>query len=247
MAAWVQRLESGYQVSNLDRGSTGIVVVIIPALNEEGAIPLVLRDIPPGWADRVIVVDNGSTDATAEVAASAGATVIREPRRGYGYACLAGTLAAGDADVIAFLDGDHSFDPAELPRVVGPVLEGRADLVLGSRALGWMPNATLPHQRFGNWLTARLMRVLYGLHVTDLGPFRAIRHDLLLDLGLREMTFGWPTEMMIKATQHGARIVEVPVSYRPRAAGQSKVSGTVRGTVVAGYRIISTTLRYAWR
>ena len=203
--------------------------------------------MPADWVDEVIVVDNGSTDRTAEVARTAGAHVVHEPRRGYGYACAAGVAAAQDADVLVFLDADYSFDPRELPRVVGPILEGRADLVLGSRALGEAPSATLPHQRFGNWLAARLMRWLYGLHVTDLGPFRAIRRDRLLALDMQEMTFGWPTEMMVKAARRGYRIIEVPVTYRTRAAGRSKVSGTVRGTILAGYYILGTTLRYARR
>jgi len=147
--------------------------------------------------------------------------------------------------VIAYIDGDYSFDPAELPRLLGPVKAGAADLVLGSRALGQVERGSMPlPQRFGNWLTARLMRPLYGLRLTDLGPYRAVRRDLVLALDMREMTYGWPTEMIVKAARRKARITEVPVSYRSRRAGQSKVSGTLRGTVLAGYRILGTVARY---
>ncbi len=169
-----------------------------------------------------------------------------EPRRGYGYACYAGVQAAADADIVAFMDGDGSFDPTELPRLLAPLGEGRADLALGSRTLGAQGgHAVLPHARFGNWLTTALMRSLYSVRVTDLGPMRAIRRDLLLRLDMREMMYGWPTEMMVKAARAHARLVEVPVSYRARVAGESKVSGTVRGSVRAGYQILRTTLRYA--
>jgi glycosyltransferase involved in cell wall biosynthesis len=226
------------------------VGVIIPALNEAGNVGPLVREVLAQpvrrvhW--RVIVVDNGSTDDTAAVAQRAGAEVVREPRRGYGWACAAGVAAAGGADVVCFLDGDYSFLPAELPRVVVPVLDGAADLALGSRALGRVaPGAMPPQQRFGNWLGAALLRLLYGLRVTDLGPFRAIRRDRLLALDMREMTFGWPTEMTVKAARRGARITEVPVSFHPRRAGRSKVSGTLRGTLLAGYHILSVTFRYA--
>ncbi len=195
----------------------------------------------------VIVADNGSTDNTAAVAGAAGARVVSEPRRGYGFACAAGVRAAESAEVIVFLDGDGSSDPAELPALLAPLREGVADLVLGSRLLEGEREreAMLPHQRFGNWLTALLMRRLYGIRVTDLGPYRAIRADLLAKLDMCEMTFGWPTEMMVKAARHGARIVEVPVSHHPRLAGRSKVSGTVRGSLLAAYFILRTTVRYA--
>lgn len=220
--------------------------LIIPALNEAGAIARVVSAVPPGLVAAIIVVDNGSTDETAAVARAAGAHVVVEPRRGYGYACAAGSAAAADADVLAFLDGDGSFDPAELPRLLAPLQAGQADLVLGSRTLGGQGRAAvLPHARFGNWLTATLLRYLYGVRVTDLGPMRAIRRDLLVAFAMREMVYGWPTEMMVKAAQAQARIVEAPVSYRPRLAGQSKVSGTVVGSLRAGYQILRTTLRYA--
>ncbi|MCW5850963.1 MAG: glycosyltransferase family 2 protein [Anaerolineae bacterium] len=221
-------------------------LLIIPALNEAGAIGGVVRAIPIGLVDRVVVVDNGSTDGTAEAARLSGAEVVAQPRRGYGYACYAGVQATDDADIVAFMDGDGSFDPTELPRVLTPLRQGQADLVLGSRTLGAQGGqAVLPHARFGNWLTTALMQSLYGVRVTDLGPMRAIRRDLLLRLDMREMMYGWPTEMMVKAARAQARIVEVPVSYRARVAGESKVSGTLRGSLRAGYQILRTTFRYA--
>ncbi len=222
--------------------------VVIPALNEAGNIRLLVEEVTRVVDARVIVVDNGSTDATAAEAAVAGALVVDEPRRGYGYACAAGFRAALDlgSEVVAFLDGDFSFLPDELPVVLAPVLEERADLCLGSRWLGHIaPGAMPPQQRFGNWLTARLMNRLYGLKLSDLGPFRAIRTDLLSTLDMQEMTYGWPAEMLVKAARRGARIVEVPVSYHRRRAGRSKVSGTLRGTVLAARYILGVTLRYA--
>jgi glycosyltransferase involved in cell wall biosynthesis len=225
------------------------VTVIIPALNEAGCIADLVRDVQVQPVTQIIVVDNGSTDSTGTEAQEAGATVVVEPRRGYGYACAAGVAAAGDADVLVFLDGDYSSLPGELSIVLAPLQNDAADLVLGSRELGHIaPGAMLPHQRFGNWLASRMMGRLYGVRVTDLGPYRAIRRDLLLALGMGEMTFGWPTEMTVKAARRGARIVEVPVSWHPRRAGQSKVSGTLRGTILAAYYILGTTLRHArWR
>ncbi len=228
------------------------VAVIIPALNEAGNIGRLVEAIPRDDAalQRIIVVDNGSTDRTADEARRAGALVIGEPRRGYGYACAAGVAAveAGDphTDVIVFLDGDGSFNPAELPHLLAPLVENRADLVLGTRAAGGLEPGAMPyHQWFGNRLVSGLIRLLYGIQVTDLGPYRAIRRDLLHALRMREMTFGWPTEMMVKAARRHARIVEVPVHYRRRWSGRSKVSGTLRGTLFAAYRILGITLRYA--
>lgn len=223
------------------------ITVIIPALNEAGNIQRLVTEVLATVPVQVVVVDNGSTDATAIEAHSAGAQVVREPRRGYGYACAAGVAAAQTADILVFLDGDGSFLPAELPRLLAPMLAGEADLVLGSRARGHIaPGAMPPHQRFGNWLVSRLMNRLYGLAVTDLGPYRAIRRSLLLGLAMQEMTYGWPTEMMVKAARQQARIVEVPVSFHSRRAGRSKVSGTVRGTILATWFILGVTLRYAW-
>jgi len=195
----------------------------------------------------VIVVDNASTDTTAHEAAKAGAKVISEPRRGYGYACAAGVAAAGETDIFVFLDGDYSFSPADLPVVLLPILENKADLVLGSRELGQIVRGAMPsQQRFGNWLASHLMNHLYGLSITDLGPYRAIRRGLLLELNMQEMTYGWPTEMIVKTARRKARIVEVPVSYRSRLTGRSKVSGTIRGTLLAGWYILGVIFRYAW-
>ena len=223
------------------------IVVIIPALNEAGNIKRLVTEVLATTPAQVIVVDNGSTDATAEEAGLAGALVVSEPRRGYGYACAAGVAAAPQADILVFLDGDYSFLPAELPAILAPILADQADLVLGSRYRGYVaPGAMPPQQRFGNWLVARLMNVLYGLAITDLGPYRAIRHSLLASLEMRETTFGWPTEMIVKTARQHARIVEVPVSYHQRRQGRSKVSGTVRGTILAGWFILGVTLRYAW-
>lgn len=223
------------------------VSLIIPALNEAECIPPLLAEIPAGMAQEVIVVDNGSDDGTGNAAAAGGALVVAERRRGYGYACAAG-VAASCGDVLVFMDGDGSFIPGEAWTLLAPIQNGQADFVLGSRMLGGMtPGAMPPHQLYGNKLVARLLRLLYGLRLTDLGPFRAIRRDLLLALEMRERTYGWPVEMMVKAARRRARIVESPVSYRPRFAGQSKVGGTARGTLLATQRILRVTFRYAWR
>lgn len=221
------------------------VDVIIPALNEAGNIAQLVREAAAQPVARVLVVDNGSTDGTGPLAAEAGAQVVVEARRGYGYACAAGAAAA-TSDILLFLDGDFSSLPAEMPRLLLPVQQGQADLALGSRVLGEiLPGAMPPHQRFGNWLTSALMRYLYSVAVTDLGPYRAIRRDLLHELRMQEMTFGWPTEMMVKCARLGVPILEVPVSFAPRRSGQSKVSGTLRGSVLAAYYILGVTLRYA--
>lgn len=222
------------------------VVAVIPARNEEQAIGKVVAGLPRDVVAQVIVVDNGSTDNTAAVARSAGALVVRETRQGYGRACAAGVAAAPGADVLLFLDGDYSDFPEEAPRILEPILSGAADLVIGSRLRGRRERGALaPHQLFGNRLVSILMRLLYGLQVTDLGPFRAIRAALLADLKMQEMTYGWPTEMMVKAARRRARVAEVPVSYR-RRIGQSKISGTVRGSVLATYYILGVTVRYAF-
>lgn len=221
------------------------VTLIIPALNEAGCIGPLLGELPTGLVQQVVVVDNGSTDDTAGAARRAGAQVVREPRRGYGFACAAG-VAAAHGNVLAFMDGDGSFVPAELGTLLAPIAAGTADLTLGTRMRrGMVPGAMPPHQRVGNQLVAGLTRRLYSIELTDLGPFRAIRRDLLESLHMREQTYGWPIEMIVKAARQHARIVEQPVSYRPRMAGQSKVGGTVRGTVLATYRILYTTMRYA--
>ena len=223
--------------------------VVIPALNEAGNIANLVDELLP-LVDLVVVADNGSTDQTGPVAAEAGATIVTEPRKGYGYACAAGSSVATErgAAVIAYIDGDHSSVPDEIELLIEPIQSGRADLVLGSRTLGHIePGAMPPHQRFGNWLSANLMRQLYQVTVTDLGPYRAIRTDLLLSLEMEEMTFGWPTEMMVKSANRDARIVEVPVTWRSRREGRSKVGGTVSGSVQAARHILGVTWRYRQR
>jgi glycosyltransferase involved in cell wall biosynthesis len=221
------------------------VTVIIPALDEEESIGQVLAAIPAHAADEVIVVDGGSGDRTVELARAHGARVIEESRRGYGRACAAG-VAAARGDIVAFLDADGADDPAQLPDLLAPLLAGRADLSLGSRLAGQMAQGAMPwYQLTGNWLAAWLIRRLYGLPVTDLSPSRAVRRPLLLDVDMEEMTYGWPAEMMVKAARRGWRVVEVPVRYRPRLGGRSKISGTLRGTVGATWHILSIVFRYA--
>ena len=224
------------------------VAVIIPALNEEGAVAHVIAGVPRDLVHQIIVVDNGSTDRTGEVAQAAGALVVREERRGYGYACAAGVAAAGDEfDVLVFMDGDGSDDAGQMQSLIGYIESDEADLVLGSRVLGPAARgALLPHQRLGNGLTSALVRLLYGQRITDLPPFKAIRRPVLVGLGMREMTYGWTVEMIVKCARRGHRIVEAPVATRPRIAGQSKVSGTIKGTVLAAYYLLGTTLKYAW-
>lgn len=222
------------------------IAAIIPAFNEEVTIGGVIAAFPAGVVDQIFVVDNGSTDATARFAADLGAVVVEETRRGYGYACYAGAQAAADYDVLVFLDGDGADDPAEIPLLVAPIRADQADMVIGSRTRGQHdPAAWLPHARFGNWLTSRLMRLFYKLEVTDLGPFRAVKQPVFASLNMQEMTFGWTTEMMVKAAKQGYRIHEIPISYHRRAGGKSKISGTLRGSFLAAYHILKTTFRYA--
>jgi glycosyltransferase involved in cell wall biosynthesis len=226
------------------------VAVVIPALDEEASLPAVLAAIPhrgEGWrVGEIVVADNGSCDRTAALARAAGATVGTEPRRGYGAACLAALahLRSRPPAVVAFLDGDGSDDPAELPAVLAPILEAGADLVVGSRVRGRVaPGALTPAQRLGNRLATGLLAAAWGARFTDLGPFRAIGWGALASLGMRDRDFGWTVEMQARALRAGLRCVEVPVSCRPRRAGRSKVAGTVRGSIAAGGKILFTVAR----
>jgi glycosyltransferase involved in cell wall biosynthesis len=224
------------------------IAAVIPALDEAPSISRVvegLREQELLGSGDIIVVDNGSTDGTGVIARGAGARIVREERRGYGYACLAGVLAAEAAEVIVLLDGDAADDPEDLPRVLEPLLKGEADLVVGSRTLGSRARGSMTWQQvFGNHLAAFLMRALYGVRVSDVGPFRAIRREDLLTLEMREMTYGWPSEMIVKSARAGYRYREVPVRYHQRL-GVSKVGDTLVGSLKVGWRIISTILRYS--
>jgi glycosyltransferase involved in cell wall biosynthesis len=223
------------------------VSVIIPTHNEAQAIERVLADLPRELTTEVIVVDSASTDGTPEIAASKGARVVQEPRRGYGRACLTGLAAADSPDVVVFLDGDYSDRPSELPLLLAPIADGGADITLGSRLReGRSAGASPWHQAFGNRLAANLIRRLYGVEISDLGPFRAARAEVLRALGLEETTYGWAVEMILKGALAGSRIVEVPVSYYPRI-GRSKISGTVKGTAGAAWFILSLIVRYYFR
>jgi len=223
------------------------VSIVIPTHNEAQSIGRVLADLPPDMVTEVLVVDSNSTDGTPDIASKMGARVLHEPRRGYGRACLTGLANANSPDVVVFLDGDYSDRPAELPLLLAPIIDGRADITLGSR-LGKQstPGAMPWHAAFGNHLAAFLIRLLYGLKISDLGPFRAGRADTLRRLELQETTYGWAVEIILKGALAGFRIVEVPVSYYPRI-GKSKISGTLRGTVGAGWFILSLIVRYYFR
>jgi glycosyltransferase involved in cell wall biosynthesis len=222
------------------------LAVIIPALNEEQSIGAVLDAIPAALQADVIVVDNGSTDRTAKIAAAHGARVVAEPQRGYGAACLAGLAAVRNPEVVAFLDADLSDDPSLLPSLLAPVLEDRADLVIGSRMLGPREPGALPlHSRFGNWLAGRLLTYLYRQPTTDLGPFRAIRGATLRQLRMADRGFGWTMEMQAKAARLKARTVEIPVPYR-RRIGRSKITGSLKASLLAGLIILSTAFRLLW-
>jgi glycosyltransferase involved in cell wall biosynthesis len=220
------------------------VSVVIPTHNEAQAIGRVLTDLPRDIVTEVIVVDSNSTDGTPHLAGIMGARVIEEPRRGYGRACLTGLANTQNPDVVVFLDGDYSDRPSELPLILAPILCGSADITLGSRFGGTSSRGALPwHQSFGNRLAAGLIRLLYGVKISDLGPFRAGRADVLRALALAEATYGWAVEMIVKGAIAGFRIVEVPVSYHPRI-GKSKISGTVKGTLGAAWFILSRIVRY---
>jgi len=220
------------------------VSVVIPTHNEAQAIGRVLADIPPDLATEVLVVDSNSSDTTCEIAAKMGARVIQEPRRGYGRACLTGLAGVNSPDIVVFLDGDYSDRPSELPILLAPIINGTADISLGSRLAAKGSASALPwHQAFGNHLAAGLIRILYGIRITDLGPFRAARADVLRQLSLEEPTYGWAVEMILKGALKGFRIVEVPVSYYPRI-GKSKISGTLQGTMGAAWFILSRIVGY---
>lgn len=221
--------------------------VIIPAVDEEDSIGRVLGDLPWPEIDEVIVVDNGSEDRTPERAAAAGARVIHESVRGYGSACLAGLAALSDeCSIVAFLDGDYSDYPEEMSDVLQPIVRGNADLVIGSRMnAGCERGALLPQAVLGNKLATFLIELLYGYRYTDLGPFRAITREALDRIQMVDRDFGWTVEMQIKALEHGLRVAEIPVRYRKRV-GQSKITGTLSGTFLAGKKILTTIFRYGW-
>ncbi|HKV13250.1 MAG TPA: glycosyltransferase family 2 protein [Thermoanaerobaculia bacterium] len=231
----------------MSKGPLPTIDVVIPALNEEASLPLVLADLPRPPVRRVVVADNGSQDGTVRVAREGGAEVVTAARRGYGSACLAGLdhlRQTGPPDVVVFVDADYSDHPGELPRLVAPILAGEADLVIGSRVLGERePGALLPQARAGNLVACVLIRLFYGHRFTDLGPFRAIRWESLEKIGMSDPNFGWTAEMQVKALRHGLRATEVPVSYR-RRVGVSKITGTVSGTIRAGYKILWTVARH---
>lgn len=224
------------------------ICVIIPAFNEENGVGLVLAEIPKALVDEIVVVNNASTDDTERIAKQGGATVLREPVSGYGRACLKGINylqnLAVTPDIVVFLDADHSDYPEEMMTLVTPILQGKADLVVGSRVLGKKERGAMtPQQIFGNWLATRLMKLFYGVKFTDLGPFRAIRFSSLIELSMQDKTYGWTVEMQLKAAKMKMNCMEVPVQYRKRI-GFSKISGTLKGTVLAGYKILYTIFKY---
>ena len=222
------------------------VTVVIPTLNEAESVGSVIASLPRDVVDRVIVADGGSTDGTGEQAQCAGAEVIA-PGRGYGRACLAGAQAADTADIIVFMDGDGADDPGAIATIIAPILAGQYDFVIGSRARGKRePGSMSFHQLFAGQLAGGLIRLLYGVRYTDMCAFRAIRRDMLLALGMREMTYGWNLEMQMRVARSGLRVIELPVPYRRRIGGESKVAGSLRGTIVAGTRILTTFARIAF-
>jgi len=225
-----------------------IIDVIIPAFNEQEAVGSVLQDIPKDLVREIIVVNNNSSDKTSQAAEAAGATVLDEKNQGYGFACLKGMAHIAEKrvapNIVVFLDADHSDHPDQMPSLVAPIINDEKDLVIGSRALGQKERGAMtPQQVFGNWLATKLIKFFYGVKYTDLGPFRAIRYDKLIAIGMKDTTYGWTVEMQLKAAKMNMAIYEVPVDYRKRI-GFSKISGTFKGTVLAGYKIITTIFKY---
>lgn len=224
------------------------IAVIIPAFNEENAVGKVVAEIPTDWVNEIIVCDNNSKDATRKSAEQAGAIVVDEKRQGYGFACLKGMSYLKEnnivPDIVVFIDADYSDYPEQLLEVVAPIIDGTADLVIGSRALGAKQRSSMtPQQIFGNWLATKLIKWFYGVKFTDLGPFRAVTYVALLKLEMQDQTYGWTVEMQVKAAKQKLRCTEVPVDYKVRI-GKSKVSGTIKGTIMAGYKIITTIFKY---
>ena len=224
--------------------SQAIIDVIIPAYNEEGSIGKVIADLPREKLRHIIVCDNASTDSTALVASEAGAVVVPAPKKGYGSACLQGIAYVKSRDqapdIVVFIDGDYSDYPDQLPEVVEPILSQDMDLVIGSRATGDMEaGAMMPQQIFGNWLATNLIKLIYNYQFTDLGPFRAIKWNKLVEIDMQDEDFGWTVEMQVKAAKYKFKTSEIPVKYRKRI-GKSKVSGTIKGTILAGHKILWT-------
>ena len=243
LGGWKSEIRREKRGKNLDVN----ISVVIPACNEARAIGKVVGAVPAGRVREIVVVDNGSTDDTAKQANSAGARVIHEPRRGYGSACLAGARAARDSDILVFLDGDHSDDPRQLDIVALPVIQDRADLVIGSRLAGKLEQGAMPlHGRLGNRLIVMLLRLFYGVRISDIGSFRAIKTSALFDLNMEQLTYGWPVEMVVKAARHSLRIQSVPINYRKRI-GTSKVTGTLKGSLMAAYYMFLVPLKYLWK
>jgi glycosyltransferase involved in cell wall biosynthesis len=225
-----------------------VIDVIIPAYNEENSVGKVVNALPRTMLRHIIVVNNNSNDATRANAAKAGAVVLDEKRQGYGFACLCGMAWIAEQtvrpDIVVFVDADFSDHPEELPKLLEPILHAQCDMVIGSRALGVRERGAMtPQQVFGNWLATTLMRWMYGVRYTDLGPFRAVRYEALLKINMRDTTYGWTVEMQLKAAKLKMKTTEVAVTYR-RRIGFSKVSGTVKGTIMAGYKIITTIFKY---
>ena len=219
--------------------------LVIPALNEEESLGYVLEAVDMDLLSEIILVDGGSSDRTRDIAREYGARVVQEPRRGYGRACATG-VAHAQGEIVIFLDADGADDPIQIPNLITPIIKEGVDMVLGSRLAGNIHPGAMPwHQKFGNQLSAGLIRLIYGLPISDLSPFRSVLRSKLLELDMQEMTYGWPTEMITKSARKGWLIQEVPVDYLPRIGGRSKISGTVRGTILATYHILRTIIKYS--